>query len=62
MVGGASQGLSSQGHWDTLIAALDSWAREVAYEIETPDFWAELRQMPQILAAVVRRQQRAIHR
>jgi hypothetical protein len=51
MVGGASQGRSSVGHWDTLIAALDAWAVEVAHEIEKPDLWAHLQQMPRILAA-----------
>jgi hypothetical protein len=51
-VGDTSQGRSPEGQWDTLMAALDTWAREVAYEIDTPDLWTELQQMPQILTAV----------
>jgi hypothetical protein len=49
-VGDTYQGRSSEGEWDTLMAALDTWAREVAYESDTPDLWTELQQVPEILA------------
>jgi len=49
-VGDTDQGRSPQVNWDALIASLDTWAQEVAYEIEKPDLWTELRQVPHILA------------
>ena len=49
-VGNVYQGRSSLGDWSDLLNRLMVWAREVAYEIDTPDLWAELRQVPEILA------------
>lgn len=37
--------------WDALMVYLASWAEEVAYEIDTPDRWTELQQVPEVMAA-----------
>jgi hypothetical protein len=51
VVGGADQvGCTSVG-WAELMARLGTWAAEVRYEMDTPDLWAELRRVPQVLAA-----------
>lgn len=39
------------GNWDDLLEQLAEWADEVRYVTETPDLWAELRRVPEILAA-----------
>ena len=36
--------------WNQVIECLAAWAQEVKYETDTPDFWTELRQVPEILA------------
>jgi hypothetical protein len=38
--------------WKQLMENLYEWAKEVRYEIDTPDLWAEVRRVPEILAAV----------
>jgi hypothetical protein len=37
--------------WGDVLDQLEYWAGEVHYVTETPDFWAELQQVPEILAA-----------
>jgi hypothetical protein len=37
--------------WDDVLEQLGVWAAEVRYVAETPDLWAELKRVPQILAA-----------
>jgi hypothetical protein len=36
--------------WDALIEHLEVWLREVRYEANTPDLWAELQQVPEVMA------------
>jgi hypothetical protein len=51
VVGGAEQlGCTSVG-WAELMDRLGIWADEVKYEMDTADPWAELRRVPQLLAA-----------
>jgi hypothetical protein len=38
-------------NWDDVLEQLGHWAEEVRYVAETPDFWTELQQVPEILAA-----------
>lgn len=50
-VGSADFGRCSAYDWDQILDKLASWAREVRYEIDAPDLWAELQQVPAVLAA-----------
>jgi len=49
-VGSADFGRCSSCDWEELMAILAEWAEEVRYELETPDLWAELQQVPEVLA------------
>ena len=51
VVGGADQAGCTSVGWAELMARLGTWANEVRFEMDTPDLWAELRQVPQVLAA-----------
>jgi hypothetical protein len=51
VVGGADQVRRAAVGWPQLMDELATWADEVRYEMDTPDLWAELRQVPQVLAA-----------
>lgn len=42
---------SSAAEWNRLMANLADWAREVAYEVQTADFWTELGRLPAVLPA-----------
>ena len=42
--------LHSVGNWEHLLQDIVSWAGEVKYVTETPDFWAELAQSREMLA------------
>jgi hypothetical protein len=37
--------------WGNVLEQLEYWASEVAYVTSTPDLWAELQQMPEVLTA-----------
>jgi hypothetical protein len=50
-VGSADFGRRSACDWQELMGSLVGWAKEIRYETETPDLWAELQQVPEILAA-----------
>jgi hypothetical protein len=51
VVGDAEQvGCTSVG-WPELMRRLARWADEVRYEVDTADLWAELKRVPQLLAA-----------
>jgi hypothetical protein len=49
-VGGAPFGDSSRCDWDQFLEQITYWAREVRYELDTPDFWAELKNSARVLA------------
>jgi hypothetical protein len=51
VVGGADQVGCARVGWDQLMVELGTWADEVRYEMNAPDLWAELRQVPEVLAA-----------
>jgi hypothetical protein len=51
-VGSVDSDLRSSYDWDQLIDVLTTWARDVRYEIATPDLWVALREVPQVVAAV----------
>jgi hypothetical protein len=51
VVGGAEQLGRTSADWAELMARLRAWLDEVRYETDTPDLWAELRRVPQVLAA-----------
>jgi hypothetical protein len=51
IVGGADFYQCMMVEWNTLMDYLEDWTNEVGYEINTPDLWAELRQVPKILKA-----------
>lgn len=36
--------------WAKILGGLGKWVNEVEYEVSTPNLWAELRQVPEILA------------
>ncbi|HEY1919321.1 MAG TPA: hypothetical protein VGH27_27440 [Streptosporangiaceae bacterium] len=38
-------------HWDNVLQHIAQWAEGVVYVAETPDLWAELQQVPEVLAA-----------
>jgi hypothetical protein len=48
-VGGAGRRESDQCTWKALMDSLVPWAREVAYEADTPDLWAEAKHVPDVL-------------
>jgi hypothetical protein len=52
VVGAAESGSCSSCTWDQILDAIAEWAREVRYEMDTPDLWAELTRLPEILTAV----------
>lgn len=43
--------LQSWASWTGLLDAVRDWAREVRYVAETPDYWEELKRIPEILGA-----------
>jgi hypothetical protein len=49
-VGSADFGRCSACDWEQLMESLVAWAQEITYEAETPDLWAELQQVPEIMA------------
>ncbi len=51
VVGGVYLGDCTAASWDELMDSLGTWAEEVRYNMETPDLWAELEQVPRVLAA-----------
>jgi hypothetical protein len=51
VVGGADLVGWTSVSWPQVMDALATWADEVKYEIDTPDLWAELKRVPQVLAA-----------
>jgi hypothetical protein len=51
VVGGANQVGSTSLSWAQLMVKLGTWADETKYEIDTPDLWADLRRVPQVLGA-----------
>lgn len=50
-VGGADWSARPATSWDELMGYIADWAREVAYETETPDLWLEMQQMQEVMAA-----------
>jgi hypothetical protein len=50
-IGSVARGRLSSCTWDQLLDGLAEWAQEVRYEAETPDLWAELKQVPAVLAS-----------
>ena len=50
-VGDADQAFRPQCDWAETLSMIAAWAGELGYEIDTPDLWAELQQVPEILAA-----------
>lgn len=51
VVGGANLVGYRGIEWPQLMDELATWADEVRYEMNTPDLWAELKRVPQVLAA-----------
>ena len=49
--GPSSLDLAGGREWGDVLEQLEYWADEVQYVTETPDFWAELQQVPEILVA-----------
>ena len=52
IVGGVIFGSIPPCNWHQLMNHLYQWAKEVEYERDTPDLWAELRRQPEVLAAI----------
>ena len=50
-VGDADQGIRSRCDWAKLLGIFAGWAGELSYETDTPDLWAELQQVPDVLTA-----------
>jgi hypothetical protein len=50
-VGDADQGSRSVSDWSELLHIFDAWAGELSYEADTPDLWAELQQVSDVLTA-----------
>jgi len=46
-----SPGKNRYENWAEMLNQLEHWAEEVQYVADVPDFWVELRQVPEILAA-----------
>ena len=46
-----SPGRNRYENWAEMLDQLEHWADEVQYVADVPDFWVELRQVPEILAA-----------
>jgi hypothetical protein len=42
---------ASRENWDEVLEQVGRWAEQVHYVNDTPDFWAELQQVPKMLAA-----------
>lgn len=45
-----SDGRNACKNWEDVLEQLGYWAEEVQYVNNTPDFWAELQQVPEIMA------------
>lgn len=50
IISGAFFGEHRRVVWTALIEYLESWTRTVRYEDNTPDLWAELQQLPRVIA------------
>jgi hypothetical protein len=42
---------SEGANWDQVLLHVRKWARETAYVTDTPDLWAELQRVPEVLTA-----------
>jgi hypothetical protein len=51
IVGGADWSHLTEAGWKQVIEGLAAWAQEVKYEVDTPDLWAELEQVPDVLTS-----------
>jgi len=50
-VGDADQGIQPECKWGEIFSIIATWAREVRYETDTQGLWAELQEVPDVLAA-----------
>jgi hypothetical protein len=51
VVGSAVWDSCQSATWPQILANLGRWADEVNYETNTPDLWAELKRVPEVMAA-----------